>query len=176
VGLDLKSKILNNQKGTAIVEFAIILPLLIILIFGMVEFSVLFYDKAVITNASREGARAGIVYRADPTIEPPNNPYDPFDCTQIGNVVDTYLRQNLVGQKLLVTFGAYTPASTECRHGTGDPTADPPVLPPIGVCAASGDSLIITVRYNYTFLLLPNFLNFLPSPFTLTAVTNMRCE
>jgi len=157
----LETKILKNQKGTSIVEFAIILPLLIILIFGMVEFSVLFYDKAVITNASREGARGGIVYRADPTILPPNDPYDPFDCTQIGNVVNTYLGNHLV------TFGGATAASTACQHGTP---------PSNGICAASGDSLIITVTYNYTFLLLPNFLNFLSSPFTLTAVTTMRCE
>ena len=51
-----------NQKGAALVEFAIVLPLLLVLVFGMIEFSILFYDKAVITNASREGARAGIVY------------------------------------------------------------------------------------------------------------------
>jgi Flp pilus assembly protein TadG len=31
------------------------------MVFGMVEFSLMLYDKAVITNASREAARAGIV-------------------------------------------------------------------------------------------------------------------
>jgi Flp pilus assembly protein TadG len=53
---------IRNQKGAALVEFAIVLPLLLVLVFGMIEFSIMFYDKAVITNASREGARAGIVY------------------------------------------------------------------------------------------------------------------
>jgi Flp pilus assembly protein TadG len=53
---------IGNQKGAALVEFAIVLPLLLMLVFGMIEFSIMFYDKAVITNASREGARAGIVY------------------------------------------------------------------------------------------------------------------
>ena len=53
---------INNEKGAALVEFAIVLPLLLMLVFGMIEFSIMFYDKAVITNASREGARAGIVY------------------------------------------------------------------------------------------------------------------
>jgi hypothetical protein len=51
---------INNQNGAAMVEFAIVLPLLLILICGVIEFGVMFYDKAVITNASREGARAGI--------------------------------------------------------------------------------------------------------------------
>jgi len=53
---------IKNEKGAALVEFAIVLPLLLMLVFGMIEFSIMFYDKAVITNASREGARAGIVY------------------------------------------------------------------------------------------------------------------
>lgn len=51
----------KNKKGAAIIELAIILPLLIILLFGIIEFSLILYDKAMITNASREGARAGIV-------------------------------------------------------------------------------------------------------------------
>ena len=51
----------RQSKGQSLVEFALVLPLLLILIFGVIEFSILMYDKAVLTNASREGARAGIV-------------------------------------------------------------------------------------------------------------------
>jgi Flp pilus assembly protein TadG len=50
-----------TERGAAIVELAIVLPLLLSLLMGMVEFGLLFYNKQVITNASREGARAGIV-------------------------------------------------------------------------------------------------------------------
>ena len=53
---------IKNQRGIAAVEFALILIPLVLLVFGTIEFSTLLYDKAVITNASREGARAGIVY------------------------------------------------------------------------------------------------------------------
>ena len=60
-------KKIKGQRGVSAVEFAILLPFLILLIFGAIEFSVLLYDKAVITNASREGARAGIVYN-DPRV------------------------------------------------------------------------------------------------------------
>jgi len=49
-----------GKKGTAAVEFAIVLPFLVLLIFGTIEFGLMFYNKQVITNASREGARAGI--------------------------------------------------------------------------------------------------------------------
>ena len=53
---------INNQNGAAMVEFAIVLPLLLMLIFGMIEFSVMLYDKAMLTNATREGTRLGILY------------------------------------------------------------------------------------------------------------------
>ena len=35
----------------------------------MIEFGIMFYDKAVLTNASREGARAGITGLGDPEIK-----------------------------------------------------------------------------------------------------------
>ncbi len=39
------------------VEFAVVAPLLFVLLFGTIEFGIILYDQAVITNASREGAR-----------------------------------------------------------------------------------------------------------------------
>lgn len=51
----------HPQKGAAAVEFALILPILLLVFFGIVELSLALYDKAILTNASREGARAGIV-------------------------------------------------------------------------------------------------------------------
>ncbi len=45
-------------------EFALVLPVLLLILLGIVDFSLAFYDKAIITNASREGARAGIVLRS----------------------------------------------------------------------------------------------------------------
>ncbi|MDL1962789.1 MAG: pilus assembly protein [Deltaproteobacteria bacterium] len=52
---------LQNNKGVAAVELALCLPILILLVCGSIEFGLLFYNRQVITNASREGARAGIV-------------------------------------------------------------------------------------------------------------------
>ncbi|MFV9692161.1 MAG: TadE/TadG family type IV pilus assembly protein, partial [Desulfobacteria bacterium] len=48
---------LHNKRGVAAVEFAICLPILIVLVFGSIEFGLMFYNKQVITNASREGVR-----------------------------------------------------------------------------------------------------------------------
>ena len=55
----LRSK---NQEGAGLVEFAILAPLLVILLFGLLEFGLSLYAKEALTNASREGARYGVVY------------------------------------------------------------------------------------------------------------------
>jgi len=60
-----KKSIFFNQKGTTAVEFAIVLSLLITLIFGIIEFSLCIFNRQVITNAAREGARYGIVARPE---------------------------------------------------------------------------------------------------------------
>lgn len=52
------------QKGVALIETALTLPLVLLVIFGIFNFGFALYNKAVITNASREAARAGIVYTA----------------------------------------------------------------------------------------------------------------
>ncbi|MFW6122729.1 MAG: TadE/TadG family type IV pilus assembly protein [Thermodesulfobacteriota bacterium] len=44
------------------VEFAILAPLFVVLLFGLLEFGLAIYSKGMITNASREGARFGVVY------------------------------------------------------------------------------------------------------------------
>jgi Flp pilus assembly protein TadG len=59
--MKIKSEKLS-QSGAVAMEFALVLPMLLLILFGIIEFSVLFYNKAMITNASREGARFGITY------------------------------------------------------------------------------------------------------------------
>ena len=56
-------RFLKNQNGATAVEFAVILPLLLLLIFGIIEFGLLLFNRHVITNSVREAARAGIVVR-----------------------------------------------------------------------------------------------------------------
>ena len=52
------------QSGLATVEFALLLPMLLALLLGVVEIGLALYAKAVLTQACREGARAGIVLRS----------------------------------------------------------------------------------------------------------------
>ena len=48
-------------------EFAIVLPLLLLLVFGLLDLGRLFHALITITNAAREGARYGIIYPDDLT-------------------------------------------------------------------------------------------------------------
>lgn len=54
-------KHVRSQKGNALLEFALILPLFLTLILGMIFYSIALYDKIIITMAAREGARAGAI-------------------------------------------------------------------------------------------------------------------
>jgi Flp pilus assembly protein TadG len=49
------------RRGTAAVEFALVAPLLFLLILGMIEFGRVLMVQQLITNASREGARRGVL-------------------------------------------------------------------------------------------------------------------
>ncbi len=70
----------HGEKGAAAVEFAILLPVLVTVLFGIIEFGFAFYTKEVLTNASREAARSGIVQAAPKPTVP-----------EIQTVVTTYL-------------------------------------------------------------------------------------
>ena len=55
-------------KSQALVEFALILPLLLILLFGIVEFGRIFSTGLIVSHSAREGARAGSVGAGDSAI------------------------------------------------------------------------------------------------------------
>lgn len=57
----MKKKILKRRKGQGIIEFAIVMPLLILLLLGVVEFGWLLNGKITLNSAAREGARVGAV-------------------------------------------------------------------------------------------------------------------
>lgn len=57
----LMRRFARDKRGQSLVEMALILPLLIIILFGIVEFGRVFHSYITITHAAREGARAGVV-------------------------------------------------------------------------------------------------------------------
>lgn len=54
---------LPRTDGQAFVEFAIVLPLLVMLLMGIVQFGLAFHNYLAITDATRVGARAAAVKR-----------------------------------------------------------------------------------------------------------------
>jgi Flp pilus assembly protein TadG len=141
---------MKSEKGAAAVEFGIVLPVLVLLIAGIMEFSILLYDKAVITNASREGARAGIV------CSEPN----PISDAEIEAVVNNYCASHMI------TFGAAPGVTTSVSLAGSGPAGGP----------VSGDPLTVLVNYHYDFLVIPNFLSSLAGGINLAGQTVMRME
>ena len=51
----------RKRWGAAAVEFAVVAPVFFLLVFGMIEYGRMVMVEQVITNASREGARVGVL-------------------------------------------------------------------------------------------------------------------
>lgn len=56
-----------KRRGASAVEFAIVAPVLFLLIFGMIEYGRMIMVQQIITNASREGAREAVLDGATTT-------------------------------------------------------------------------------------------------------------
>jgi len=48
---------LRSERGAELIEFALIFPLLLLVVLGIIDFGFLFQRYEVLTNATREGAR-----------------------------------------------------------------------------------------------------------------------
>jgi Flp pilus assembly protein TadG len=120
-------KRIRNEEGIAALEFAIIFPILFVIMAGIIEFGMVLFMKEVVTNASREGARAGIIQSTPkPT------------AGDIQNVVQIYLTGAGLSTSNCV--------SSNCAAVTGACTAN-----------CFGQDLTVTVDYRYDFLILPEF-------------------
>lgn len=61
-------KFRRAEQGQALVELALVLPVLIMLAFGIIEFGRVFNAYLVVNQSAREGARQGIVGATDSEI------------------------------------------------------------------------------------------------------------
>lgn len=52
---------LKSERGAELIEFALVFPLLLMVILGIVDFGFLFQRMEVVTNAAREGARIAVL-------------------------------------------------------------------------------------------------------------------
>jgi hypothetical protein len=51
----------DSENGSQLVEFALVLPLLLLVVLGIAEFGFIFQRYEVLTNAAREGARIAVL-------------------------------------------------------------------------------------------------------------------
>lgn len=150
-------KVINRQKGVAAVEFAIVAPLLFLLIFGIISYGIMLYNQALITNSTRTGARAGIVFSVSGNGQQGFTTY-PSTCTTLTNnniygttadaiaAVKTDAQEtaecaanNAIKSTGLISFGATTavPTIVATTTGCGATTLGPSCL------------LTVTITYNY---------------------------
>lgn len=148
-----------HDRGQSVVEFALILPILLLVLFGIIEFSLVVYNQAMITNASREGARYGALFNANPSSsDPAERAYLQYNSTQVTNIVSSYLSNHLI------TFGS---------------AANPTIT---FTPAPRGQTGVVTVNYTYRFLVLSNLLSLVgsksagASSINLSATATMRME
>lgn len=55
------SKVLAREDGNALIEMAFVLPLLLFVVAGIIDFGFMFQRYEVVTNAAREGARLAVL-------------------------------------------------------------------------------------------------------------------
>jgi Flp pilus assembly protein TadG len=163
------SKAFKSQRGQTVVEFAFMLPLLVLFLIGILDFSILLYDKAIVTNASREGARQGSIFRSDPS----SGNYIPLTSAQVSTAVTSYISGRAA------TFGTTSVTTTTNWSTTSPPSAYS--WSSNYTSAISGGAIRVTVTYTYTFLSFPRVASWVKSTgwsntADLTAETIMRME
>jgi Flp pilus assembly protein TadG len=165
-----------RQGGQAMVEFAMMLPLLVVLAVGILEFGMLFKDHVGIHYAAREGARAGAAASRNPNA----------DCTilrAVSTTMQTMPYDDLQRVRIFRAADDGTCADSPCledvyyRAGSSSTCLEGWVVdranwPPDGDPGRRNDPLPtdaigVTVQFNHTF-----FLNFVPG----TEVTTIAIE
>jgi Flp pilus assembly protein TadG len=129
----------TNERGAEALEFALVLPVFLTLVFGVIDFGYMINRDTVINNASREGARTGAlnptanaiectVRQSLSTVETPGGPPN---CRPSGT------------PKVTVTITCRTPTNGAC----GLPF---PGTPPND--AVSGGTVIVKVDYTHPWI------------------------
>jgi Flp pilus assembly protein TadG len=137
----------SKDKGAAAVEFAIILPVLILFLFGIIELSILLFDNAMVNFSLRVGARTAALFKM---------PISPAKNLAAANQATTFWCQNS-----LIKFGgpAYTPSlkilKTDGTQVTTQSQFD---------AISQGDAFKVRLAqpYPYSFLVLFNFIGLGP--------------
>jgi Flp pilus assembly protein TadG len=148
----LKRPPLSGEQGNSLVEFALVLPLLLLVFAGIVDFGFLFQRYEVVTNAAREGARLAVL--------------PGYTATDVENRVRAYVREGLGG------------VAADIDSRTTVALASVPVAPGVGAAFTGAQ---VTVTFTYDYLLLGVMINLATGgdfgrAITVHAVSTMRPE
>ena len=123
----------RRERGQALLEFAFVVPIFLVLVLGIVDFGWALKSWITVTNAAREGARFGAVGWADGSYPTDCNATDTDDITVVGRTC-TAVTSNLDNvESVAVTY--------EERNGIAG------VEPP-----QTGDSIVVSIAYSYDFI------------------------
>ena len=120
----MTNRIRKNEEGQTLVEFALIAPILFLILFGIVQYGIAFKDSIALTDAVRSGARQATVSHNAP---------DPVAATKTAVVK---AGSDLDSSKLNVTVTAppWQPGATVTVTATY-----PYSINILGIVVASGD-------------------------------------
>ena len=137
----------DHQGGQSLVEFALIIPLFLLIVAGMVDFGMGLYSNMTVINAAREGARMSITTPGDTSL------VESRVRSMAGGLSATDLSVNTSCQR-----PAAAPATT-----WGSCT---------GTAYQSGDAVVVRVNYTYHMIWPLAFGNSIP----LSSEVRMRIE
>lgn len=126
----------NRERGATLPETAIVMSLLLVLLFGIMDFGRAVYVYSFIANAAREGARWAIV-RGQNSCANSNNTVPSCDASQ--SAVQNYVKGLFIGpaNSADATITATWPTCTVAQNGAPN---------------ASGCIVEVSVAYNFSFL------------------------
>jgi Flp pilus assembly protein TadG len=118
-----KKRDLNSDAGSSVIEFALVLPILLLILFGIINFGVLLYNQSVITNAAREGARWAAIHSSAIYGTGCTNSYSasPVDACEVAysyasNVLISFGGKQLTVSKVAADYNSGTPQSVTVAY------------------------------------------------------------
>ena len=139
----------DHRRGQSLVEFALVLPVFLLLVFGLIDVGRFVYTGSVLSQAAREGARVGSVEASWMgsnllTCGQPGGPVCPADATALAADVKAAANRMVAG------VGTISQVFVSCDTPGNAPTGTWTTRPPCAASAdASGDLISVRVVFRY---------------------------
>ncbi|HEY5183375.1 MAG TPA: TadE/TadG family type IV pilus assembly protein [Actinomycetes bacterium] len=154
-----------GADGAAAVEFVLILPILLLLLFGIISFGWVFSAQLTVNNAVREGARAAVV--AGGGIDRQCNTVVANVRAAAAGTLGVVNRQNLINVTVTRSDG-----SNACGTGANPRSTSVPCTNSLDSSNGENASLIVKATYPAEFILPLG----LGPTITLSSKAVYRCE